>query len=623
VTDFTRPAFGAVTADEGTTVTVWAPAASRVRLHRRPGRVAGSADELTPAGHGLWLFTTPDVRAGDRYLLQVDDGPLWPDPASRAQPDGVHAASEVIDPRAFAWTDRAWTGISLRDLVVYELHVGTFAGAGTFRDVRDRLPYLVDLGVTAVELMPVTAFPGRWNWGYDVAGLFSPCAAYGRPDDLRDLVNEAHRLGLAVLLDVVYNHLGPDGAYLAAFVPTLFMASADNPWGGALDFDGPTGPMLRQFFIENAVHWVREYHVDGLRLDATHAIVERGQPTFLRDLAAAVRAEAPNREVLVVAEDDRNLSAIVRPAREEGWGLDAVWADDFHHEIRVHLTGDRDGYFGDFEGTTAQIADTIAHGWFYRGAFSPYFGRERGTDTTGVPLERFVVCIQNHDQVGNRALGERLHHQIDTPAWLAATTLLLLAAETPLLFMGQEWAATTPFLFFTDHDEPLGSQVVEGRRREFRDFDAFRTTAIPSPQDPETFDRSRLRWDEVRGGAHAEVLRATRDLLALRRRLAEAGVRMRAVSVADAGSVVMRHVDAGGTVEHLALIRLSGRGPVRTAGAGPNAPATGWTVLFDSRGLAIGNRPQPSLQISTTGIDVAFDGPGAVVLRLGAQPEAA
>jgi len=620
VTDSTRPAFGAVTADGETTVTVWAPAAARVRLHLRSGRVAGSTHELMPTGNGLWRFATPDVGAGDRYLLQIDDGPLWPDPASRAQPDGVHAASEVVDPRTFAWTDGDWTGIGLRDLVVYELHVGTFAGAGTFRDVRDRLPHLVDLGVTAVELMPVTAFPGRWNWGYDVAGLFSPCAAYGRPDDLRDLVNEAHRLGLAVLLDVVYNHLGPDGAYLAAFVPTLFMASADNPWGGSLDFDGPTGPMLRQFFIENAVHWVREYHVDGLRLDATHAIVERGQPTFLRDLAAAVRAEAPDRQVLVVAEDDRNRSAIVRPVAAKGSGLDAVWADDFHHELRVHLTGERDGYFGDFAGTTDQIADTITHGWFYRGAFAPYFGRERGTDTTGVPLERFVICIQNHDQVGNRALGGRLHHQIDTTAWLAATTLLLLAPETPLLFMGQEWAATTPFLFFTDHDEPLGRQVVEGRRREFRAFDAFQQTAIPSPQDPETFDRSRLCWDEIQRAPHAEVLRTTRELIALRRRLVDADVRMRAVSVADAGSVVMRHVDADGNVEHLTLVRLSGRGPVRTDSTGTGGPAH---VLFDSRGLATGDRPPAAPHISTTGIEVPFDGPGALVLRLGTQTEAA
>jgi maltooligosyltrehalose trehalohydrolase len=453
--------FGAVVGPDGVRFTLWAPTAqtARAEVERPTGAPLGIP--LARGTGGLFEAHTGDATAGDRYRLRIDDQPAWPDPASRFQPDGVHGPSEIVDPSAFVWSDAAWTGRALDELVVYELHVGTFTEAGTFQGVIDRLPELGRLGVTEIELMPVAAFPGRWNWGYDGGALYAPSATYGRPDDLRRLVDAAHGLGLAVLMDVVYNHLGPDGAYLAAFAPTIF-AAHDSPWGGGLDFVDPDS-LLGDFFADNAAHWIREYHIDGLRLDATHAIHDEPVASFPGRVARTARAAAPGRTVLVIAEDSRNLDLIVRGPAEGGQALDAVWADDFHHQVRRHVAGDRDGYYADFGGTMPDLVATMRRGWFYCGQQAPFFGGPRGTDPTGIPLERFVICIQNHDQVGNRAMGERLHHQIDPEAYLAASVLLLLAPETPLLFMGQEWAASSPFQFFTDHDEPLGQLVTEGR----------------------------------------------------------------------------------------------------------------------------------------------------------------
>jgi maltooligosyltrehalose trehalohydrolase len=344
----------------------------------------------------------------------------------------------VIDPAVFAWSDRQWTGVPLDRAVIYELHVGSFTPAGTFDGATEQLPYLAELGVTLVELMPVADFPGTRNWGYDGAALFAPCRRYGTPDDLRRLVNTAHGLGLGVLLDVVYNHFGPDGAYCTVFSPYYRSARHQSPWGPALNLDGEQSTPVRQFFIENALHWLHEYHLDGLRLDATHWLVDDSRPHFIAELVARVRESVTDRTVLLVAGDERNLATIVRPPSQSGWGLDAVWADDFHHHVRRRAAGDRDGYYQDYSGSIADLAATVRQGWFYCGQYSAYAGAPRGTSPAGVPLERMIVCIQNHDQIGNRPFGRRLNHQVEPAMFRALSALLLFAPETPLLFMGQE-----------------------------------------------------------------------------------------------------------------------------------------------------------------------------------------
>jgi maltooligosyltrehalose trehalohydrolase len=552
---------------------------------------------------------------GDLYRLRLDGEGPFPDPASRFQPRGVHGPSEVVDPSAFAWTDEGWRGVLLEKLVVYELHVGTFTPAGTFAGVAQRLPHLVDLGVTALELMPLADFPGSRNWGYDGASLFAPARCYGRPDDLRRLVDEAHRLGLGVLLDVVYNHFGPDGAYCGLFSPHYLSSVHETPWGAAMNLDGPSSGPVRDFFVENATRWIREYHMDGLRLDATHALVDDSPRHFLAELQARVRAAAA-RPVLVVAEDHRNLASMVRPEAEGGWGLDAVWADDFHHEVRRGLAGDHEGYYRDFSGKVADVAATVRDGWFFKGQHSEHFGGPRGTDPAGLPPRRFVFFLQNHDQVGNRALGERLHHQIDPAAFRAATVLLLCAPQTPLVFMGQEWAAPEPFLFFTDHEPGLGRLVTEGRRREFRGFSAFsdpaRRERIPDPQTLSTFERSRLDWSRRDEEPHASSLRLHRALLRLRREeplLRDGPGRSVCVEAVDEGSLVIEY-GAGGRAL-VVVVRLRGEGAARV-GTGRR----GWEVVLTTEDTGfVGEVQPPSIEGEGDGLVLAFRRPGAVVLR--------
>ena len=460
------------------------------------------------------------ARAGDRYRLQRDDNAPWPDPCSRWQPDGVHGPSMLIDPAAFTWTDADWRGVPRHRLVIYELHVGTFTPEGTFAAAAERLADLVDLGITAVELMPVAAFPGARNWGYDGAALFAPSERYGHPDDLRALVDRAHALGLAVLLDVVYNHLGPDGAYLAAWMPTIFTDRHASPWGRGINLDGPGCAHVRRLICDNALHWLLEYHLDGLRLDATHALTDDSPEHILAQLARDVATHVEQQHVHLIAEDERNLDTLLHPLAQGGYGMTGVLADDFHHAVRRHLAGDHEAWFADFRGSTDEIAAAVRDGWVFTGQHASHYDGPRGTSPADLPVEASVICLQNHDQVGNRAHGDRLHHQIAEAAWLAATTLLLMAPETPMLFMGQEWAASSPFLFFTDHEATLGELVVEGRRREFVRFSTFNDPEvrerIPSPQAEWTWRKSVLDWEERTLPRHAHVLAETRALLAVR-----------------------------------------------------------------------------------------------------------
>ena len=608
-------ALGAQVAEGITTFTVWAPEVRRVELvvEAAPHRPRTVRD-MSRAANGYWSAVFEDLRAGTRYRYRLDgsDDRVFPDPASRFQPLGVHGPSEVIDPSTFAWTDSYWQPPRLDELVVYELHVGTFTPAGTFDGVAERLEYLAALGVTAIELMPVGDFAGNHNWGYDGVAIFAPARCYGTPDRLRAMVDAAHRHGLAVVLDVVYNHFGPDGAYAHAFSPHYFSDRHESPWGRGINFDGPHSAEVRRFFIENALQWVRDYHVDGLRLDATHAIMDDSTPHFLAELTSAVRNGA-GRHVIVIAEDHRNRSDMLQPVTQGGLGIDAVWADDFHHQARVHSAGDRDGYYADFSGSLPDLATTLERGWFFTGQRSEHLGENRGTDPSPLEFPQFVICLQNHDQVGNRFDGARLHHQIDAAAWRALSVLLLLAPHTPMLFMGQEWAASTPFQFFTDHHQDLGRKVTEGRRAEFAAFDAFRHPGqeVPDPQAPSTFYRSRLRWSESEAPEHASVLRLYTRLLQLRRTHPAAQCRTREsfeVRTLDSHTLSMQRSSAEERDRLVAIVRLSGPGPSQVAL--PQAPLD---IVLNTEEDDVAEAPRPIAVDRERGV-VRFDRPGAIVL---------
>lgn len=471
---------------------------------------------LQPEGEGYFSGIDHAGAAGDFYKYRFGRGDMWPDPASRSQPFGVHGASEVIDPSAYHWGDESWITPPFVGWIIYELHVGAFTAEGTFRSAIERLEHLAALGVTAIELMPVADFPGARNWGYDGVMLYAPARAYGRPDDLRALVDAAHALGLSVILDVVYNHLGPDGNYTALYHDGYRNEKLHTPWGAGLDY---ASAPVRAFFVENAVYWREEFHIDGFRLDATHEIADSSARHILAEIAGEVHALGG----YAIAEDERNDPRLLLPETRGGLGLDGAWADDFHHVVRVLMTGEREGYYGNYTGTSAELAQTVAHGWLFRGQAQPISGEPRGGDPEGLAPGQFVYCISNHDQTGNRAFGERLGHRISAAAYRAASALLCLVPQTPLLFMGQEWSASTPFLFFTDHNAELGGAVTRGRRKEFRNFAAFRDpallTTIPDPQAETTFEDSKLRWEELHRPEHAGVLLLYREFLELRQTL--------------------------------------------------------------------------------------------------------
>ncbi|MET0340515.1 MAG: malto-oligosyltrehalose trehalohydrolase [Polyangiales bacterium] len=478
-----------------------------VRLYEENGDERATFP-LEPKGDGLFERTLPDAGHGTLYKF-VLDGKAWPDPYARFLPQGVHGPAMVVEPRhAFRAPQVARP---LSEQVIYELHVGTFTDAGTYEGALAKLPELVKLGITTVELLPVAAFQGARGWGYDGVALFAPHAAYGTPDQLRAFVDGAHELGLSVLLDVVYNHFGPAGNYLSVYHPAYFTKEVQNPWGDAPNY---AHPAMRGLALDNARYWLTSFGFDGLRLDAVHAIADRSERHLLSELAADAHALEPPR--VLIAEDDRNDPAIIR-----GNGLDALWTDDFHHQIRVTLTGESDGYYGGYQGGIEGIARAIERGWLYEGQHPPGSDKPRGKPSGDLPAQSFVYCIQNHDQIGNRALGERLSDDVGIDAFCMASTILLFLPMTPLLFMGQEWAATSPFQFFTDHDPELGALVSKGRRDEFKLFRAFSDpdarARIPDPQAAETFARSRLKWEEREAEPHARVLALYTALISLRR----------------------------------------------------------------------------------------------------------
>jgi maltooligosyltrehalose trehalohydrolase len=611
-----KPSLGAWIDEAGTHFRVWAPVATRVSVVLE-GR--GSSRPLAPERSGYFAAVFPDLTAGMEYRYSVDGNGPFPDPASRWQPRGVHGPSAIVDPRGFDWNVARWPDLVPDGLVIYELHVGTFTPKGTFAAAAERLDSLAGLGVTAIELMPVADFRGRWNWGYDGVSLFAPARCYGSPDDLRRLVDRAHRIGLAVILDVVYNHLGPDGNYLPTFSPYYFTDRHHTPWGSALNLDQPHSREVRAFLIENASHWIHEFRFDGLRLDATHALIDESPRHFVGELATTVRASVHDRRIWISAEDHRNLAGFLKPESEGGWGLDAVWADDLHHQLRRRTAGDSEGYYADFDGTAEDIARTLRHGWFYTGQTTRRRGEPRGTKPEGIAPSRFVICLQNHDQVGNRALGDRLHHTIDPATWRALSSLLLFAPQTPLLFMGQEYSASTPFLFFTDHHNGLGRSVTAGRRQEFRHFSAFadpaRRKAIPDPQAESTVQRSTLKWHERGEPDHAQVLRLYESLLTLRRTLVPVQAGAVEATAPDEHSVVLTRETAGGARLTL-VVYLENGGTVVIPRQHTAAVSDSVTrIVFSTEDRAFAGDSQPVLlERGDHGERVTFSRPGAVIL---------
>jgi maltooligosyltrehalose trehalohydrolase len=492
---------------------VWAP-----RARRLEAELPGGRHPLRPLDGGWWSGDEP-LAPGTDYRLSLDGGPDLPDPRSPFQPEGVHGPSRSVDHGAHAWGDAGWRGAELADAVIYELHVGTFTPEGTFAAAAARLDHLVGLGVTAVEIMPVAEFPGERGWGYDGVDLYAPHHAYGGPEGLRRLVDACHARGLAAVLDVVYNHLGPDGNYLGAYGP-YFTDRYRTPWGEAVNLDGRQSDEVRAFIVDNALMWLRDYHLDGLRLDAVHAIVDTSAVHILEELAtrvAALEAEL-GRRLWLIAESDLNDPRVVRDPERGGYGLDAQWSDDFHHALHAALTGERTGYYVDY-GRLEDVARALRRAFVFDGRYSRFRERRHGRPIGDLGGDRFVVCLQNHDQVGNRAAGERSSALMSTGLLRVGAALVLTAPFVPMLFQGEEWGASTPFLYFTDHVDPeLATAVSQGRKREFAAF-GWDESAVPDPQDESSFVRSRLDWDEIAREPHAGLLAWHRELIALRRRL--------------------------------------------------------------------------------------------------------
>lgn len=588
-------------------VVIEAPVKTTIRLER------GADGHFSGLGRGLG--------AGALYRLRLDGGDrLFPDPTSRFQPEGPHGPSEIVDPSSFAWTDRAWRGPSLRGQVVYELHLGTFTPDGTYAAAARELEELRDAGITLIELMPVAEFDGRFGWGYDGVDLYAPTRLYGRPDDLRAFVDRAHALGLGVILDVVYNHLGPSGNYLRELSDDFFTDRHANEWGEAIDFEGAPG--AREYFAANGAYWVDEFHIDGLRLDATQCIHDESAVHILSEIGARARRAAGQRSILVFAETETQESRLVRPLDEGGRGLDAMWNDDFHHAARVAATGRSEAYYGPTKGTAQELISAVKWGFLFQGQRSTFHGAPRGAPALDLPAPAFTLYLENHDQVSNSLDGARLHQLTSPGVYRALTALLLLAPGTPLLFQGQEFAASAPFVFFADHEPELARCVAAGRRELLARFpslageDAQRR--IPEPYDPATFERCKLdRSERTKNKATYDLYK---DLLRRRR---EDPVFAAQDAARLAGAVLGRRAFAlrfglGSGDERLVLVNLGdGIADVDAAAEPLVAPPSGaaWRLVLDTEAPRYGGQGTPP-RASTGGLSI----PSGAALVFDATP---
>jgi maltooligosyltrehalose trehalohydrolase len=598
---------------------VWAPACARVDVILETHGTSRTLP-LAREADGFFSADLPDARPGDRYILLLDGERRRPDPVSRFQPDGPHGPSEIVDPAAFRWSDASWEGIESERQVVYEMHVGTFTPEGTWMAAARELEELGRLGITTIEMMPVADFAGRFGWGYDGVDLYAPTRLYGHPDDLRRCVDRAHALGMGVILDVVYNHVGPDGNYLADFSPDYFTDRYENDWGQALNFEGPRA--AREFFLENASYWIDEFHFDGLRLDATQDIHDASATHFLAELAERVHDAAGGRRVYIAAENEPQETRLVRPRGEGGYGLDALWNDDYHHTAIVALTGRREAYYHDYKGSPQEFVSCAKYGYLYQGQWYQWQKKRRGTPALDLPARSFVSFLENHDQVANTPFGRRLHQVASPGRYRALTALTLLGPATPMLFQGQEFAASAPFVYFCDHRDELREPIRRGRREFLSQFasvtDPDVQAAIPDPDEEATFRRCKLDLSERE--TNAAVYTMHRDLLQIRRTddtIAGAGSPVARVdgAVLSGDAFVLRYLN-GGAGDRLLIVNL---GPDLELTPVPEpllAPPAGchWKLQWSSEAVAYGGvgraplRPHPSWHIP---------GEAAVLLRPG------
>jgi maltooligosyltrehalose trehalohydrolase len=540
---------------------VWAPRASMLAFVELDANGATRAvTELDAEGNGYFSGIIASGGHGTLYKFRIDDRGEFPDPVSRSQPSGPHGASQIIDRTRFAWHDGGWRGPDLTGAVIYELHVGTFTPEGTYAAASERLGHLAELGVSVLEMMPVAEFPGRFGWGYDGVGLFAPFHHYGTPDDLRAFVDAAHAHGIGVILDVVYNHLGPDGNYLKEFSEHYFKGNTE--WGEALNFDGPDSAPVRELFISNAAYWVEEFHFDGLRLDATQQIFDTSTPHIIADVAARVREAADGRATLVVAENEPQDANLVRRPNAGGFALDGLWNDDFHHAAIVALTGRDEAYYSGYRGTSQEFVSAAKYGFLYQGEWYEWQGGRRGRPSFDIAPARFIIFTQNHDQVANAAFGMRAHQLASPAAHRAVTALMLLLPQTPMLFQGQEFLASAPFLYFADHTPDLAVLVRRGRTEFLGQFPHIAvpevTARLADPSLESTFERCKLNWAETADPAHAQAFALVRDLIRLRRM----DQTLRGQGVADpdecTGGVLARMLDGAVISDDAFVLRYFG-----------------------------------------------------------------
>ncbi len=511
--------FGAELQADGVRFAFWAPAVESVRV-----QIEGLPETLPmQRGRNGWFeLLTDTAKAGSRYSFVLPDGMKVPDPASRHQPEDVHGPSEVIDPSQYQWNDAAWQGRPWTEAVLYELHVGAFTEEGTFRSAIEKLDHLAGLGITALQMMPVADFPGRWNWGYDGVLLYAPDSSYGRPEEMKALVDAAHARGMMVMLDVVYNHFGPDGNYLPTYAKEIFTDHHSTPWGSAVNYDAEGSGAVREFVIQNALYWLREYHLDGLRLDAVHQIKDDSDTHLLDELADRVRAEDWGRPIHLVLENEKNQAQrLIRDDDGQPLLYTAQWNDDMHHVLHTAATLEGHGYYGDYLEDTEKLGRALAEGFAFQGEMMQSIDRGRGEPSAFLPPTAFIAFMQNHDQIGNRAFGERINAIASPEAVHAIASVYLLLPQVPMLFMGEEWGSSQPFPFFCDFSGDLAAAVSKGRREEFASFPEFKDPEqrdrIPDPEDPQTFRSGKLDWNQATQGVHAEWIGWYRNILAVRR----------------------------------------------------------------------------------------------------------
>ncbi|MBD2123441.1 malto-oligosyltrehalose trehalohydrolase [Trichocoleus sp. FACHB-262] len=553
---------------------LWAPTAATVSLQLLAPNQQQIAMEQQESGY--WGVVVSDVQPGTLYQYQLNDGETRPDPASNLQPQGVHGPSQVVDPQ-FNWSDRNWSGVPLEAMILYELHVGTFTREGTFEAAISRLPDLKDLGINAIEIMPVAQFPGDRNWGYDGVYPFAVQDSYGGPEGLKKLVDACHQQGLAVVLDVVYNHFGPEGNYLSHFGP-YFTNTYRTPWGSAINFDDAYSPGVRNYFIENTLYWLRDYHIDALRLDAVHAIYDLGAKHFLQELGenVATLSEQVGRELYLIAESDLNDPRVIRSVEQGGYGLDAQWSDDFHHALHALVSSDRQGYYQDY-GECEQLAKAYSDTFVYDWKYSPHRHRFHGNVVTDRPCSQFVICSQNHDQIGNRMLGERLSHMIPYEAAKLTAAAVLLSPYIPLLFMGEEYDEPAPFVYFVSHSDPdLIKAVREGRKQEFA---AFHCEGEPDdPEAPETFNKCKLNWEKRHEGKNKTMLDWYKHLIQLRKTIpALTQLSRDRLSATSAETLVV--LRRWSETEQIAILMNFSDQPITSQ---PEIPTAEWHKILDS-----------------------------------------